>query len=168
VRRAAALAAVVVVVAAGLAALLLAFTARDDAEIDAGAAPAGPGALQADRGSGHDRPAAAGELPTSGPHRPDLVMRDRRELTNDQLLHALELGDVVIAYGPAEPPAALVRLQRAVAGPFDAEVAAAGQAVILMRRPGLDAPVALAWRRTQGGGTAALRAFAEAWLGRGA
>jgi hypothetical protein len=74
----------------------------------------------------------------------------------------------VIAYGSAEPPAELVAVQRAVAGPFDAEVAAAGQAVILARRPGLDAPVALAWRRTLSGSPAELRGFAEAWLGGGA
>ena len=166
-RRAAVVAATVVLAGAALGALMLAFASRDDAEV-AGPAAAGPGELQPDRGAGHGEAAEPGGLPTSGPHRDALATRDRRELTNDELVHALELGDVVLAYGSAEPPAALVRIQRDVAGSFDAEIAAAGQAVILARRPGLDAPVALAWRRIERGGPAALRAFAEAWLGQGA
>jgi hypothetical protein len=154
----------VLLAVAGLIALVLLFGARDDPEV--AGAPEGPGELQPDRGSGHDRAAAAGdEWPTSGPHRPELVTRDRRRLSDDQILHALELGNVVILYDAPEPPPALVAVQREVAGPFDAEVAAAGQAVILARRDGAGAGTALAWRRVMRGGD--LRAFAEAWLGRG-
>ena len=63
-----------------------------------------------------------------------------------------------------------MRLQEDVAGPFDAELAAAGQAVILARRAGAGPATALAWRRILKTGDATdpeLREFAEAWLGRG-
>ena len=41
------------------------------------------------------------EWPTSGPHREELVTRDRRRLSDDEILDALELGNVVILYdGP--------------------------------------------------------------------
>jgi Protein of unknown function (DUF3105) len=144
---------------AGLIALALAFNARDDAGL--AEAPEGPGELQA---------VGEGEWPTSGEHERALVTRDRRELTDDQILTALELGNVVILYDAAEPAAALVRLQDEVAGPFDAEVAAAGQAVILARRAGAGPATALAWRRVleaADAGDPRLREFAEAWLGRG-
>jgi hypothetical protein len=143
----------------GLIALAVAFNARDDAGLS-GAAQ-GPGELQ---------PEGGGEWPTSGSHERALVTRDRRELTDDQILTALEQGNVVILYERAEPGADLVRLQREVAGPFDAEVAAAGQAVILARRAGAGPATALAWRRVLEAPDAAdprLREFAEAWLGRG-
>jgi hypothetical protein len=158
----------VALAAAGLIGLVLFLGSRDDSQISA--APSGPGELQPDLGAAHDRPAASGGEPTSGPHRPDLVTRDRRELTNDQLLHALELGDVVILYEPSGPDPALERLQEDVAGPFDAELAAAGQAVILAPRAGAGPATALAWRRVLRTGDPAdpqLREFAETWLGRG-
>ncbi|HEY7075135.1 MAG TPA: DUF3105 domain-containing protein [Solirubrobacteraceae bacterium] len=134
----------------------------------------GPGALEADHGRAHDRAAAAtppDAPPTSGPHLPRNVTRDGVALTNDQLLQALELGDVVLAYDPATPAAPLRRLQRAVSGPFDPELAAAGQMVVLEPRPGVHGVIALAWRRRVRAASAAdprLRAFSEAWLGRGA
>ena len=60
----------------------------------------GPGELRPDRGAAHDGPASAAgeEPPTSGTHRPVLVTRDRRTLSDDQIIHALELGNVVILY----------------------------------------------------------------------
>lgn len=149
--------------ACGLIALALLFSARDDPEI---AAPDGAPALEPDLGAEHSGAApATDEPPTSGPHAPELVTRDRVRLSNDQILHALELGNVVLLYDAAEPPAELVAVQRDVAGPFDAEVAAAGLAVILARWPGLEEPTALAWRRRQRG--AGLREFTETWLGQG-
>jgi hypothetical protein len=155
----------VVVVLAGLVALVVAFSARDDAQLSGGG---GPGELQPDRGAGHDRAARAGGMPTSGPHRPEPVERDGRALTNDQLLHALELGNVVVLY--ERPSPALSQLQEEVAGPFDASLAAAGQAVVLAPRAGAGPATALAWRRVLRAGDPtdpALREFAEAWLGRG-
>jgi hypothetical protein len=157
----------VLLAACGLVALSLAFGARDDPEL--ARTPEGPGELQPDRGSGHDRAAeVTDEWPTSGPHRPDLVTRDRRRLTDDQILHALELGNVVILYDGPDPGSVLEAVQREVAGPFDAELAAAGQAVILARRAGADQATALAWRHVlRSADPDALREFAEAWLGRG-
>ncbi len=149
----------VVVAVAGIVALAVVFNSRDDADL--AEAPAGPGQAQAE---------GEGEFPTSGPHERALVTRDRRELTDDQLLTALELGNVVILYEGREPPPELVRLQDDVAGPFDAEIAAAGQAVILAPRDGAGPATALAWERvlqTDDPGDPELTAFAEAWLGRG-
>ena len=168
-RRVGLVAAGVLVAVAGLIALAVAFNARDDAEV--AGAPGGPGELEPDRGSGHDAAANAGdEWPTSGPHRKELVTRDRRRLSDDQILHALELGNVVILYDAPDPGAALERLQEEVAGPFDAELAAAGQAVILARRNGAGPATGLAWRHvyeTPDSADPALREFTEAWLGRG-
>jgi hypothetical protein len=158
-RRAGLVVAGVVLAVGGLIALAVAFNARDDAGLSE--APSGPGELQGEGG---------GRWPTSGEHARALVTRDRRALSDDQILTALELGNVVILYGGAEPGAALTRLQEEVAGPFDAEVAAAGQAVILARREGAGPATALAWRRVLEADDAAdprLREFTEAWLGRG-
>jgi hypothetical protein len=160
----------VVVAIAGLIALVLLFSARDDSQLSA--APAGPGELQPDHGAAHDGPArpSGGEPPTSGTHRPEPITRDRTRLTDDQLIHALELGDVVVLYGTRKPAPELVRLQREIAGPFDAELAAAGQAIVLAPRPGAGPATALAWRRILKTGDPAdpqLREFAETWLGRG-
>ena len=168
-RRLGLVAAGVLVAVAGLIALAVAFNSRDDPEV--ASAPEGPGELQPDRGSGHDAPAeVTDEWPTSGPHREELVTRDRRRLTDDQILHALELGNVVILYDAPDPGTGLERVQEEVAGPFDAELAAAGQAVILARRPGAGPATALAWRRvyeTDDPLDPRVGEFAEAWLGRG-
>jgi hypothetical protein len=138
--------------------VVLVFSARDESDLSA--APSGPGQVQ---------PAGA-DPPASGPHVDALVTRDRRPLSDDQLVNALALGDVVILYEGAKPAQALVRLQRAVSGPFDAELAAAGQAVILAPRKGAGPATALAWKRILRADDPAdsnLRDFAEFWLGRG-
>ena len=160
----------VLVAVAGLVGLMLVLSSRDDSQLSA--APPGPGEPLPDRGASHDAAAepSGATPPTSGTHRPDLVTRDRTRLTDDQILHALELGNVVILYDAPDPAAALERLQEEVAGPFDAELAAAGQAVILGRRAGAGTATALAWRRvlqTDDPTDPELREFAEAWLGRG-
>ncbi len=57
-----------------------------------------------------------------------------------------------------------------MSGPFDPGLAAAGQAVILARRPGVPGVVALAWRRkleASGPDDPQLHEFAEAYLGPG-
>jgi hypothetical protein len=158
-----------VVVLGGIYGLSQAFTARDDPGVEPSGAATG---LEPDRGAEHGARAGAveGEPPTSGPHREELVTADARELSADQILHALELGDVVVAYPQARPPAALRALQTDVAGPFDPELAAAGQAVVLARVPGLDGVQALAWRRrlrSADPGDPALATFAERRLGQG-
>jgi len=139
------------VVAGGVYALLLAFNARDDAGVG-GSAPSGPGELQPDKGSKHLESTQHVPLsgltdpPTSGAHHDRLPTREGR-LSPDEILHALELGNVILFYDAPRPPAALRRLQREVSGPFDAEVAAAGQQVILARRDGTGRVTAAAWRR---------------------
>jgi hypothetical protein len=162
-------------VAGGVVALLLVANARDDAGVGGAQAPAGPGQLQPDLGSRH---LAAGQHipldgltdpPTSGAHHDRLPTREGR-LTPDEILHALELGDVILFYDARRPPAALRAVQRDVSGLFDSEVAAAGQQVILARRDGAGPVTAAAWRRLLRARDPAdprVREFAEAWIGRG-
>jgi hypothetical protein len=103
------------------------------------------------------------------PDEPAGVTRDSRPLSDDQIRQALSLGNVVLRYRGSKPPAALRELQDELTGPFDAEIAAAGQAVILAG--GGKTVEALAWGhrlRGRSPGDQQLRAFAEAWLGEGA
>jgi hypothetical protein len=158
---------------AACAVLITILANRDSGDV---ARSTGPGTLEPDRGSAHASgprtPASPpDEPPTSGPHRAEPVTRDATALSDDQLLEALHLGNVVLTYDTAQPPAALKRLQEEVAGgPFDAELAAAGQAVILDHRPGASGVIALAWRRRLRATDPAdsqLRTFAETWLAQG-
>lgn len=164
----------------GVILLLLFFEGRDTSQLHRSTDTAsGPGQLFPDQGSAHLRPgdaparAYASDPPTSGPHVPVAIRSDRAgtRINDDQLLSALELGNVVVLYGEPGPPAALVALQRKVAGPFDPALAAAGQAIVLARRPGTTGVVAVAWRhllRTPAAQDQALAQFASYWLGRGA
>jgi hypothetical protein len=159
----------------GLIALLSGFFAsRDQAGISGGAA--GPGQEFRDLGDAHlrpgqPRPVYDSDPPTSGAHLPVAVLRDRAHLSDDQLLEALALGDVVLVYGGAEPPPGLASLARAVAAPFTPALAAAGQAVILARRPATAGVIGLAWTHMVRVATPRdplLGQFARFWLGRGA
>jgi hypothetical protein len=179
-RRAIGVAATIVVALGGAIVLLLWLEGRDSSPVEqhGGAATlAGPGRLLPDQGDAHlkpgQRPAQAyvTDPPASGAHVPVAVVHDARRLSDDELLHALELGDVVLVYGEAQPPAALRALADKVAGPFDPALAAAGQAVVLARRPGTKGVIALAWRRelhVASASDSALESFANLWLGRGA
>ena len=84
---------------------------------------------------------------------------------------ALAAGDVLLTYGSTVAPPGLRRLAEAVqGGPPDPALAAAGQAVLLVPRPGAAGVVALAWGRrlaARSPADPALRGFAEFWLGRG-
>jgi hypothetical protein len=150
-------------------AVLITILANRDSSGVSGAS--GPGTQEPDRGSAHVNgprtPASPpDDPPTSGPHRPEAVTRDEVPLSDDQLLEALHLGNVVLAYDGS--PAALKKIQDEVSGPFDPQLAAAGQAVILDRRPGVKGVIALAWRRElRSDDPAQLRDFADAWLGQG-
>ena len=161
------------VVLAGIGGLLLFAQSRDSGELTGGAEATGPGQLHEDRGARHGAAApevSAAELPTSGEHAAALLARDQTDLTGDEWLHALELGNVIIAYGSDEPGEALLGLQEDL-GPYDPELAAAGQSVVLAHVDGLAEPTAVAWRRTlefQDPAAPEVREFVEAWLGTGA
>ena len=163
------------VLSVGLIALLSGFFAgRDQAGVNGTASQ--QGVQFRDLGDAHLRagqphPAYDSNPPTSGPHVPEPITRDMTELNDDQLLEALEQGNVVFMYGTRTPPPGLQALARSVAGPFTPALAAAGQAVILARRPGTRGILGLAWAHLVSVGAAddpALRSFAQYWLGRGA
>jgi Protein of unknown function (DUF3105) len=159
----------------GLIVLLSGFFAgRDQAGVSG--TVSGPGQAFADLGHaalrpGQPRPSYNSDPPTSGAHIPAPLPRDQVTLTDDQLLSALEAGDVVIVYGGARPPADLVRFARKAAPAFSPTLAATGDAVILARRPGTTGVVALAWAhllRSPSASDPAVREFVGFWLGRGA
>jgi hypothetical protein len=145
---------------------------RDDPGVSAG--QSGPGTRFRDQGNlhlrrGELRPVYDSDPPTSGPHVPVPVLKDHSELSDDQLLEALELGDVVFMYGNPQPPRGLAAIAEAVGGRFTPALAASGQAVILARRPGTRGVIALAWTHMLRTLSAPdLRNFAQFWLSRGA
>ncbi len=127
----------------------------------------GDGLLSAGSGPPH----YDSQPPTSGPHVPIAVRHEDTTLSDNQLLQALALGDVVVFYGTQTPPRDLRTLATTVAAPFTPALAAAGQAVILARRPGTPGLLGLAWTRLVHVHSAAdpqLRSFILYWLGRGA
>jgi Protein of unknown function (DUF3105) len=164
------------VLSIGLIALLSGFFANRDQAGVSGTNANGVGLKFHDLGHAHLVPGQAGpaydsDPPTSGAHVPQPVLRDNARLSDDQLLQALEVGNVVIAYGTSKPPAGLPELARSVAGPFTPALAAAGQAVLLDRRPGTRGLIGLAWThmvRVSAASNPLLRVFAEQLLGRGA
>jgi hypothetical protein len=166
---------VALAIAAGAIALLSGYFAGNDTPGVTGS-PSGPGIAFKNMGDAHLRPGQApprynSNPPTSGPHVAVAVRKDRAVLSNNQLLEALELGDVVLVYGSPAPPAGLEGVARANAAPFTPALAAAGQAVILARRPGTPGVVGLAWAhliRVAGSAAPSLRQFIQYWLGRGA
>jgi hypothetical protein len=148
-----------VVALGGFVLVLLFFEGRDDSQVPQATSGGDvPGQVVSDQ-----RRAQA-----SAPIRSD---RDGTRLSEDQLLHALELGDVVLLYGTKAAPPALRALQERVSGPFDPVLAANGAAVILGYRPGTNGVTALAWKRVLRAPSPtdpALQEFADYWLGRGA
>jgi hypothetical protein len=141
---------VVVVSLAAVVAVVLVLQSRDEGNVGGGT---GPGEKVAAR----------------CPDRAQGITHDARPLSQNQIQQALSLGNVVLRYHGRRPPAALRQLQDELTGPFDAEIAAAGQAVILAG--GGQTVEALAWGRrlrARTPGDPQLRTFAEAWLGDGA
>jgi hypothetical protein len=136
----------------------------------------GPGVAFRDQGDtvlrpGELQPVYDSDPPTSGPHIPSPVETNGAQLTDDQILQALSVGNVVFLYGTPSPPAGLAAAAAGVAPPFTPALAASGEAIVLGYRPGIDGIVALAWThmlRTASPGDPALRSFAQYWLGRGA
>lgn len=169
-----AIAAVSVAIAIGIVALLSGglLAGRDTPGV--AGTDTGPGTAFRDQGDarlarGGPRPAYDSEPPTSGPHVPTGIPADGTRLSDNQILTALSVGDVVFLYGTRRPPSGLRATARALAPRFTPALAASGQAVILGRRPGTDGIVALAWAhmlRAPSATDAALRSFAQYWLGR--
>jgi hypothetical protein len=150
------------------------FAGRDQAGVTGNGIPVGE--QFRDLGHAHLSPGAARPVydsnpPTSGAHVPEPVLHNESELNDDQLLQALELGDVVIIYGTNKPPPGLRAFSNSIAGPFTPALAADGEAVILARRPGTVGLTGLAWAHlvsVRSPDTPLLRGFTEYWLGRGA
>jgi hypothetical protein len=167
----------VIVALALVVGLQLFLTARDKAGVDSGGASGatGPGRRLPDQGNRHlaagdPTPHYASEPPASGPHRVSPVGRAGAALSDDQVLTALEAGNVLLlTAGPA--PDRLRAVPPALHARFTPGLARAGQAVILGRRRGVRGVLALAWRHeleVAGPGDPRLRGFADAWLGIGA
>jgi hypothetical protein len=178
------LATVVERIAIGVASLVLSvglivlvsgyFTGRDQAGVSGAAS--GPGQAFADLGHaalhpGQPRPSYSSSPPTSGAHVPEPVVHDGATLNDDQLLQALQVGDVVIVYGTRQPPPGLTAFARSAAPPFTPALAATGDAVVLARRPRTTGLVGLAWAhrlRVSTPSDPRLGQFVSFWLGRGA
>jgi Protein of unknown function (DUF3105) len=150
------------------------FTSRDQAGVTGAAA--GPGQAFNDLGHaalrpGEARPAYDSNPPTSGAHLNEAVSRAGAPLNEDQLLTALQAGDVVIFYGESRPPAGLEQFAHSAAPPFTPSLAATGDAVILARRRGTTGVLAASWAHLLHVPVASdplLREFVAFWLGRGA
>jgi hypothetical protein len=147
---------------------------QDDPGVTGG--QTGPGTAYRDLGDLHLRPGQArphydSNPPTSGPHRPVNVTKDQAKISDDQLLQALQVGDIVLMYGTRKPPPGLAALALRSAPPFTPALAATGGAVILAHRPGTPGIVALAWTHLLHATDASdpnLPEFINYWLGRGA
>jgi Protein of unknown function (DUF3105) len=150
------------------------FANRDQAGVSGSGT--GPGQTFADLGDaqlrpGQPRPAYDSNPPTSGAHIAQAVNRDGAPLSDDQLLQALEVGDVVIFYGTRQPPPGLEQFAHSVAPGFTPALAATGDAVIVAPRQGTSGLVAVAWThllRVASPKDPQLSDFVGVWLGRGA
>jgi hypothetical protein len=164
-------------VAIGVIALLSGgLLAGNDSPGVSGAA-SGPGVAFPDQGNatlkpGEKRPTYDSEPPTSGPHLPAATTRNGAQLTDDQLLQALSVGDVVLMYGTRKPPAGLTAVANRIApAAFSPALAATGLSVVLAYRPGTTGIIGLAWGHmvhVRSPTDPTLSAFAQYWLGRGA
>ena len=150
------------------------FAGRDQPAVSGGTT--GPGQAFSDLGHaalapGQAHPAYNSDPPTSGAHLPAAVVADDATLNDDQLLQALQVGNVVIAYGTRRPPPGLTAFARSAAPAFTPALAAGGDSVILAHRPGTTGLVGLAWAhliRVRTASDPALAQFVAFWLGRGA
>lgn len=165
----------VLIAAVGVIGILTFVASRDSAPVQRD--QSGPGRAFPDQGDRHIRPGDPrprydSSPPTSGPHVPATIPADSRPLSRDQILHALEAGNVVITYGSAAPPPGLrTSLAPDLPPRYEPALASVGQELILGRRPGTSGLVALAWRhllRVPSASDPRLAAFVDFWLGRGA
>jgi hypothetical protein len=165
---------IVVLSIAAVAGVLIFAASRDKPDVSG--IDRGPGTQYPDQGHDHlalgEEPKVrfASDPPTSGPHLPEGIVADNVPLSRDQILQALEKGNVVLFYDSPKEGRALRRLQRRVSGPYDSAVAAAGQSVVLARRARTKGVIAAAWRHLLEVKTPAdpqLAGFIQYWLGRG-
>ena len=140
-------------------------------------AASGPGVAFPDQGNarlkpGQPRPSYDSEPPTSGAHLTAAINRNGAQITDDQLLQALSVGDVVLMYGTRKPPPGLAAVADGIApADFSPALAATGQAVVLAYRPSTTGVIGLAWAHmvhVRSPTDPTLRSFAQYWLGRGA
>ena len=167
----------VIIVLGGVFGLSQYFASKDGGEVEVSGSSGAPGEIEPDLGNEHQQTATrelrlSASPPTSGPH-PVSNVTSEGAIDDRAVIHALEQGNVVLVYRGEEddPPPELKALQDAVTGPFDPELAAAGQMVILISRPDAKGIQALAWRhrlRVESPADPALVQFAEAWVGTGA
>lgn len=163
----------VVLGVAALVGVVALLTSRDRSTLRA---PTGPGIQLPDlgksRGALGNTPLSAGAEPlASGPHAAVPIRRDGVRLSADQVLRALELGDVVLVYRSPSAVRALRALADAEAAPFSPGLAAAGDAVVLDHEPRYRGVTALAWRHVlhaRSPADPALGGFVSSWLGLGA
>lgn len=164
----------ILIAAVGVIGILAFLSARDESTFESKVRA--PGRGFADLGARHLRPGEPharynSQPPTSGAHVPEAIRRDAVALSDDQILHALENGNVVLVYGTRTPPLALRAVEQALDARFTPGLASEGAAVILVRRRGTRGVTALAWRREQrfaSAGDPGIVEFADYWLGRGA
>lgn len=165
-----------VLLSVGLIALLSGyFAGKDPANVTGTATPVGEQFRDLGHAAlrpGQPHPTYDSQPPTSGAHVPEPVRTDEARLNDDQLLQAVQEGNVVIMYGTRQPPPGLRKLASTVTGgPFSPALAAAGQAVILARRPGTVGLIGVAWTHlvhVSAPNDSLLGEFAQYWLGRGA
>ncbi|MBV9606931.1 MAG: DUF3105 domain-containing protein [Solirubrobacterales bacterium] len=150
------------------------FAGRDQAGVTGAGPESGqvfPDLGHATLRAGEARPQYDSNPPTSGAHFNRPVTQAISPLSDDQLLSALQAGDVVIFYGTARPPAGLEQFVRSAAPAFTPDLAATGDAVILARRPGTPGLLAAAWTHllpVRQPSDPLLREFVGEFLGRGA
>jgi hypothetical protein len=157
---------------AALVGVIALLTTRDRSTLRS---PSGPGIQLPDLGNSRAAPGAAPSSsgaapPVSGPHAPVPVRRDGVRLSADQVLRALELGDVVLVYRSPSAARVLRRLANAMAAPFSPSLAAAGDAIVLDHDPHYGGVTALAWRHVlhaRSPADPALGDFVSYWLGLG-
>ncbi len=140
-------------------------------------AASGPGVAFPDQGNsllkpGQSHPHYDSEPPTSGAHLPSATTADGAQLTDDQILQALSVGDVVFMYGTPKAPSGLAAVADGIApAAFSPALTATGQAVVLASRPGTTGVIGMAWAHmvhVRSPTDPTLRTFAQYWLGRGA
>jgi hypothetical protein len=170
-RRAGTVVVLVLLGLAGVVAAILFFSSRDQSKITQTGVP---GVLLLDQGDKHlraPRPVKyATTPPASGPHVVKAIRRDGELIDADQLLSALELGNVVIVYpGHGAPPPFLRAVQNTDSGPLDPALLQTGNQVVLARYRGVRRIAAMAWRHwyvATSPQDPRLQAFTDYWLGR--